>query len=201
MIMKVLVFGHSYVRDLGQYLSDWDREVALSNKTVALEFTFKSYPGKDYDYILNNPSEFEFVSSVDPDIVVIIFVGNLLVESVSDAQIKELAYKFFDKLQSVVKPTCLKLVSQIEPRFLEGPNKFGAVPYELFQRRRTLVNNYVNTKVRRKFKLVDYMVLLGNRAYMSREKYENKGVHLNLEGLKAYQAAVLGAIVHALNNC
>ena len=37
MIMKVLVFGHSYVRDLGQYLSDWDREVALSNKTVALE--------------------------------------------------------------------------------------------------------------------------------------------------------------------
>ena len=53
--MKILLFGHSYVRHL-ERLGNWDRELSLtSGKKVDYKFFFKSHPGKDYEHLLNNP--------------------------------------------------------------------------------------------------------------------------------------------------
>ena len=52
--MRELLFGHSYVNHLRQ-LGGWNREITLQNNSrVNVEFLFKSYPGKDFRYFLDN---------------------------------------------------------------------------------------------------------------------------------------------------
>ena len=54
-MMKILLFGHSYLRHL-ERLGNWYRELSLtSDKKVDCKFLFKSHPGKDYEYLLRNP--------------------------------------------------------------------------------------------------------------------------------------------------
>ena len=63
--MKILLFGHSYVRHL-ERLGNWDRELSLtSGKKVDCKFLFKSHPGKDYGYLLRNPQEFEIIRLIN----------------------------------------------------------------------------------------------------------------------------------------
>ena len=47
--LNVLVFGHSYVRNL-ERLGHWDREIQGRN----CRFQFVTYPGKDYAFLLEH---------------------------------------------------------------------------------------------------------------------------------------------------
>ena len=89
--MKILLFGHSYVRHL-ERLGNWDRELSLiSGKKVDCKFLFKSHPGKDYEYLLSNPQEFEIVRLINPDISVVILGGNSISDKHSNTKINDLA--------------------------------------------------------------------------------------------------------------
>ena len=48
--MKVLLFGHSYVKNL-QQLGNWNTSIEINEGTsIDLEFAFRGYSGKDYNY-------------------------------------------------------------------------------------------------------------------------------------------------------
>ena len=196
--MKVLLYGHSYVRKLEQ-LGNWNREITLNNGgKVDCQFLFKAFPGEDYDYFLNNPQEFHIINLIKPDVVVVILGGNSIVNSVSNSAIKLKATEFYTKLREVVDPLCLRLAVQVEPRFSKAGNKFGTPEAEEFNQRKQIINNHVNKTVKRN-KLVEGVILLGSVNYLNDSKYFVDGVHLNKIGLQMYRDAILGGLKYALD--
>ena len=197
--MKILLFGHSYVRHL-ERLGNWDRELSLtSGKKVDCKFLFKSHSSKDYGYLLRNPQEFEIIRLIDPDIIVVILGGNYISDKHSNIEINDMASEFYNKLKQVVRLDCLRLAVQIEPRFVDAGNKFGMPEAEEYNRRRTVVNNYVNKKLK-KYGLVDNVILPGSVNYLRDPKYFSDGVHLKTEGLLMYKEVVIGRLKCALEN-
>ncbi|MPC85871.1 hypothetical protein E2C01_080670 [Portunus trituberculatus] len=74
--MKVLFYGHSFVLALCNYCH-WDKELEVGGERVEIDCHFRYHSGKDYQFVLNRPREFEALAEVNPDIVVIIFGANL----------------------------------------------------------------------------------------------------------------------------
>lgn len=196
--MKVLIFGHSFVRDL-LCLGDWNREVELEDGSKEnLEFLFRYYSGKDFDYFLSHLETFEVIKNINPDAIVIVLGGNLIVDANSNSAIKLLATDFYNQLKQVIRPECIKFATQIEPRFCKKGNRFGTPEAEEFNRRRTQINNHFGS-VLKKRKLVDYLVFIREDFKYSPELYKPDGIHLSKEGLELLKGSVIGGIVYALN--
>ena len=198
--MKILMFGHSYVNYLKD-LGDWNREICLSSgERVDCQFLFRGYSGKDYQFLLNNPTEFRMIELVNPDIIVIVLGGNSISNNITNTEINDLALQFYTQLNTVVRPECLKLAVQVEPRFVQEGNRFGTPGPDEYNKRRTILNNFVNKKLKQKNHLIDNVVLLGSIEYLREAKYFTDGVHLTKEGLLRYKDALLGGITYALEN-
>ena len=197
--MRVLLFGHSYVNHL-RHLGNWNREVNLQdNSRVSLEFLFKSYPGKDFRYFLDHDETFNVVRSEQPDAIVVILGGNSITSQYGNAEIKLMAEDFFKKLNNFLKPGCIRFVVQVETRFCKAGNRFGAPEHKEFERRRTLINNWYNGRIKRKG-LVDRVVLLGSIKFLNTEEnFDADGVHLNRQGLESYQTAVVDSVRYHLD--
>ena len=69
---------------------------------------------------------------------------------------------------------------------------------EQYNKKRQLINNFVNKSLRKSRHLVDHIVLLGSINLFSADKFKHDGVHLKLEGLQMYQEIVINAIKYAL---
>ena len=195
--MKVLIFGHSYVEHLKE-LGNWNRNLTLENgKGVGLEFEFRGYRGKDFDFFLENDRVFNVVSEVNPDIIVVIIGGNSIVDSVTNSEIKKKSCLFFRKLNNFLSGGCIRLVAQVEPRYSKT-NKFGTPSHLLYEKRRNIINNHYN-KALKKLKLVDNIIMLGSVNNLNKRENFSDGVHLNKTGLRMYQDAVLRTISYVLN--
>lgn len=158
--MRVVLVGHSYVKYL-ERLPGWQGAVTLDNgEQVELEFEFRSQPGKDYLYFLDNPGETDAIGNFNPEVVVTILGVNSIVNSVTNSEINSRASAFYTRLNQVVGPNCLKLAVQIEPRFCSAGNRFRTPESVEFNQRRQVLNNYLN-KTLKKHKLIDNIILLG----------------------------------------
>ena len=197
--MRILLFGHSYVNHLRQ-LGHWNTEVTLNNNNrVALEFLFRSYPGKDYQYFLEHDETFDVFRAGHFDAVVIVLGGNAITTRHSDPEIRSMAEEFFTKLNTYLRPGCVRFVAQVETRFCEPGNRFGTPEHAEFERRRTLLNNCYTVKLRRKG-LIDRVILLGSKNYLNnRDNFADDGVHLKPEGLELYKRAVVSSVHYHLN--
>ena len=197
--MKVLLFGHSYVRNL-ERLGNWDREIQLNTSDkINCNFYFKSFPGKDYEFLVDHPHEVDKIQLIDPDIIIVILGGNSVTNKYTNIQINELAFKFYTKLKSVVRPDCIILPVQIEPRFV-GPNNIHGTPTAIgFNRRRNVLNNYVNKQLKKKG-LINRIILLGSVNFLGNPNLFTDGVHLSREGLNKYRNTLFGGIRYALEN-
>ena len=70
--MRVLVVGHSYVRDLATH-SPWQQEPTLSTGgRVNPVYSFLDYPGKDFDFFLDHPAWQDRVREIDPEVVIVV---------------------------------------------------------------------------------------------------------------------------------
>lgn len=195
--MKILVFGHSYVRDLSRF-GPWDCELELENgEKVPTSFEFKAYPGKDFAYFLSNPGEVSKILDVDPDVVIVVLGGNSVTAALSNIQINEQARAFYTLLKAAVKPSCLKLAVQVEPRFVSSGNRHRVPEASEFNRRRQTLNNYLNKNLKRQG-LVDRVILLGSVNYLNHPQYFRDGVHLSGAGLERYKETVLDGLRYAL---
>ena len=148
--MKVLIVGHSYVRDLAR-LQGWHQNsrVTLDNNTVvSLEYQFQSYPGKDFDHFLNHPELFNRIGGAYPDIIVVILGGNAIVSNLSNSDLRGLIRAFYGKLNEVLYDGCIRIAMQVEPRRPRSNNRHGAPTYALYSRRRNIANSYYNRSIR-----------------------------------------------------
>lgn len=197
--MKILLFGHSYVRDLANF-GQWDRQLDLrTGESIPVEFAFKSFPGKDYGYFLDNPSLVTQIRQDCPDVIVLILGGNSITASISDLQLKEQAATFYELLNEQLKGDCLKLAVQVEPRFMPTGNRFGVPDSEVFNRRRQTINNFVNRQLKRRG-LVDRVITLGSVNYLNDPRYFRDGVHLRGIGLERYKDSVIAGVRYALEH-
>ena len=149
--------------------------------------------------MLDNPQEFEIIRRIDPDIIVVILRGNSICENNTNLEINDLALEFYTRLGKVVRPDCLKMAVQIEPRIVEAGNRFQMPEPEEFNRRRAVINNFMNKKLK-KCNLINNVILLGSVNILRDPKYFTDGVHLKKEGLMKYRDAVIGGLVYALEN-
>ena len=198
--MRLLMLGHSYVRDLKRF-SDWHRDLHLeldNGFNIPIDVRFQAYPGKDYSHFLNNLELFELVREVKPEVVVIILGGNSIVNNVTNCEINTKAKEFYVHLNNVLPSGCLRLATQIEPRFPFEGNRFGAPTAIEYGRRRNVINNYINKQIK-KSGAVDGVIMLGGESYLNNEASFSDGVHLKPVGLEKYKDAVLGGIKFALN--
>ena len=193
--MKVSVIGHSYVKYLENLGPDsW--KVRLENVQGLLEkaeFKFKSFPGKDYQYVLEHFSELEFLKEENPDIVVVILGGNSIIDTNTNADIKVWIREFYGRLRTLVRPNCRIISAQIEPRFPAPGNRFGAPDPEKFKRRRAILNDWVNKSLR-KHGIIDNIILIAGREYFDHPSHFVDGVHLKQRSLLELQRLILGTI-------
>ena len=194
--MKVLIYGHSYVRDLHQKCS-WE-EALPEGRALDITYEFRYFPGKDFEYILNKPGEFDDLAGLNPDIIVVVLGGNSITFDKTNNEIKDLMHCFYKKLNDTL-PRAIKLAVQIEPRFCLPGNRHGAPEAEEFNRRRQVLNNFVNKTIK-KNGLVDHMVLLGSTEYLNHHQFFRDGVHLSGVGLVRYQAAIQNTVQYAVES-
>lgn len=192
--MKVLVYGNSYVRDL-QSKCHWS-DIMVNEQQEKIEYHFRYFCGKNYEYLLNKEGEFDIVAAIEPDVIVVVLGGNSIVNSKSNDEVRALIHDFYVKLRESL-PDSIIIATQIEPRFCPPGNRHGAPEAEEFNRRRTVLNNYMNKTIKNAG-LINYMVLLGSKNFLNHHQFFLDGVHLNGVGLERYQTAILSTIRYAL---
>ena len=197
--MKLLIVGHSYVRELRRQGS-WHLNLKLKlaqGEEQPCDVIFQEYPGKDYRFFLDNRNLFSKIGEVNPDIIVIILGGNSIVESKTNPEITQEIREFYGLLNGMLNG-CLRLAVQIEPRFPIPNNPHGAPESHVFNQRRHVINNFVNKRIK-KAGLIDSVILLGGEGYLNNEEFYADGVHLGIEGLVKYKRAIVSGIEFALN--
>ena len=195
--MNVVLFGHSYVRDLRR-CRPWDGILSLRNgENVSLHYEFRPFPTRDFAYFLENPREVERIATLHPHVVVTVLGGNSIVGDISNSQIKHQAHEFFSLLRETVGPACVILAVQVEPRFVEAGNRFGAPAADEFNRRRQLINNYMNKTLKQKG-FIDRMIILGSTNFMNNPANFSDGVHLTGDALLRYKDSIVNGIRYAL---
>ena len=196
---KVLIFGHSYARELAG-VGPWDIVVTgAEGQEYQLAFEFRGYPGRDYGWLLENPQKIEEIRDLNPDIVVVILGGNSITAALSNTEICHQAAEFYTLLKAAAKPACLKLAVQIESRFVAPGNRHGAPQAVEFNQRRTIINNFVNKRLRRRG-LVDRMILLGGAGHIVNPANFADGVHLRRAALARYKQSIINGISYALGH-
>ena len=180
--MKVLIFGHSYVRDLCQ-LRPVLREFVLDESRAEIKVFYKHFPGKDFNYFVNRPSELECIRNVEPDIIFVILGGNIISNELDNQTIRYYCRDFYVLLRQYVPSSCKIIASEVELRFCRSNNRFNAPTEEIFQRKRRLLNCFIKDKLKKKG-IVDHMFFLGGTGGLMLAGYfKADGVHLNHRGL------------------
>ena len=71
--MKLLILGHSYVRDLSKLGVSY-----ITHERNVIDVKYVAYPGASYDLFLRDPSKLTAALSYNPDIVVVVLAGNAM---------------------------------------------------------------------------------------------------------------------------
>ena len=193
--------GHSYVKYL-QRLGGWDNvvEVLDSGESVKFEFSWLAFPGKDFEYFINNPAIFQTIKRRNPDIIVTILGGNAITNAVTNEQIKSDARRYFELQKEACGGNCLRLAFQVERRFAAENNRFNVPQEHQYNQRRALLNNFLNKSIRKGSGLVHNIINLGGDDYLNNPNNFSDGVHLKIEGLMLYQKIMINGLVYALNH-
>ena len=194
--MKILIVGHSYVKYLRELA--WKESFTKSNGSVVhLDYQFLFYPGEDFHQFISIADRFETVSEIDPDLVVTVFGGNSITNYRSNNEIKDNAFRFFQRLRGVVRPDCLILATQIEARHLPYGNRHDVPQFDEFNRRRQNINNFMNKEIKWNG-FIDHMILLGSIKFINNPDNYRDGVHLNVQGMSTYRQVIENCILYAL---
>ena len=157
--MKVLIFGHTYARDLCQ-LRPTLCEFVLEESRVEIKIFYKHFPGKDFNYFVNRSSELERIRNVEPNIIFVISGRNIISNELDNQTIRYYCRDFYILLRQYVPSSCKIIASEVKLRFCRSNNRFNAPTEEIFQRKRKLFNCFIKDKLKKKG-IVDHMFFLG----------------------------------------
>lgn len=191
--MHVVIFGHSYVRDLECYGD-------LIRGGHGVTITYKSFPGRDFRHFNRRPELIEGAITGVPDIVIVILGGNSILDSIPKACLFEQCRKFYSFLRNFlneINPACKIVAAQCELRFYKPSNRYGAPGPEEFRIKR----NYFNTYIRR-MNLKDNLLIVAGPGRLDHQKYyRSDGIHLNDSGLRLYASLVSSTLWYIMNHC
>lgn len=185
--MKLLVFGHSYVRDLAKLNVN---QMMIEQRSVEIKYVSK--PGASYESINKQPELLTEAITYKPDVVIIILGGNSIIRDRANYEIFRECRSFYQLLRSEL-PNAIVISAQVELRFYDTPNKFGAPSIELFRQKRSELNRFLN-----RLKLKNNVLIIAGPGRLDNESYYRDGVHLNNSGLRVYMAILKSTVCYAV---
>ena len=196
-MMKVLLFGHSYVRDLCQ-LRPAVREFVLEKSQTEIKLLDKYFPGRDFKYFLDHPTELECIRNIEPDFIFVILGGNTIVNDLDSPTIKWYCRNFYVLLRQYIPSSCKIIASEVELRFCLSNNRFNAPTEDTFQRKRRNLNFFMKDRLKKQG-TIDHMFFLGGTGgLMLADYFRTDGVHLNLRGLTKLRQMIKRMIRYAV---
>ena len=189
MIFKVVIFGHSFVRDIA---SLGRRVITLSND-VEFCLNYLSVPGASFATFLNDNKHFEHLRSLNPDFVIVLLGGNDLRIDTELAEVYKDCTKFYTRLREIV-PDSIIIASQIENRFYKSENRFGSPVGENFDFLRRHFNRFLRNKP---FK--DFLLQVQGPNRLDKKENYRDCVHLNSLGLNKYFEIIKCTLSFAYN--
>ena len=173
--MKVLLFGHSYVKDLKNL---GYKSFVSNNVTFQLEYLYQ--PGGSYELFLNDHSLLNSAFEYQPDFIIVIIGGNALNNSKPDEEIRKQCRDFYQMLRNGLPNTTI-IAAQLELRFYESNNRWNAPDSAEYLRRRNNMNTFL-----KRLKLKDALMMVAGKNRIDCASYYRDGVHLNRVGLIKY---------------
>ena len=174
-IMKLAVFGHSYVRDLST-LQHFRLEFGSE---LYLEVSYFCFAGARFTTFLTNPDLLSDLVAYGPDCLVVIVGGNDFSSHVPLSDICKNCKEFYKLLREKL-PKAKIYATQVELRFYKTPNRFCSLDSVTYKK----VSGYFNTYLK-KFKLIDRLIcILGPNRLSNESFYKADGVHLNTAGIR-----------------
>ena len=182
--MKVLILGHSYVRDLERL---GNREITVNN--ILVHLSYLSFPGFRFVDFLQSPKLLDKAISLFPDIILVILGGNDIRTDVDLSVVKDNCRDFFALLCSKFSGSFI-IASQIEFRHLKKVNRHSSPAEDLFRKLANSFNNWLN---KQKFK--DKILIVNGVGKLSDASlFKADGVHLNIHGLEILFELIVSAL-------
>ena len=173
--MKVVVLGHSYVRDLSRL----GNERIKVGTSLEAEISYLAFPGIKFSTFIENQGLLNFVFETQPEHLVVILGGNDFDNYRSLNEVKTSAEVFYRILKNNLPNTRI-YATQVETRFYTSGNHFDCPLPEVYK----YVTNYFNKKLR-KLPYVDNIIcILGPGRLSNRDLFKADGVHLKLAGVR-----------------
>ena len=187
--MKLLLVGHSYVRDL------WRREVRgfeVGGTVVQTRYVFKG--GASYETYLNSPELLGRIGQESADIVVVILAGNSIKDSVTNQQIYEKATLFYRRLR-IIFPSAIFVAAEVEQRFYELGNYWGCPVGLEYKRRRQAINTFL-----KRFKEKQHLLMVAGPRRLDNQDLYRDQVHLTNKGLDRYWKMIIATVDYVISN-
>ena len=189
--MKLLLFGHSYVRDLSNL---GILNFRVNQFDISVKYLY--WPGAGYKKFLDNPSLIAEAVKYKPDIVVVILGGNSIRRDIGNHELFDHCRKFYTILRDLT-PDSLIIPAQVQlRRYSREPRKLEYPQFRIFKQKRNSLNQFL-----KRLKLKDNLLIIAGLGRLdSVEYYKRDGVHLNAEGLRVYMAILKTTVAYAIEN-
>ena len=188
--MKVVLLGHSYVRDLGR-LSESTLEV---NSSVKLEISYSAFPGAKFSHFLENLDRLQDLFHAQPEFVVVILGGNDFDNNSPLSEICDRARAFYHILRSNL-PRSKIFAAQVECRFYRPNNRFECPEAAQYKK----ITSYFN-KFLKKLSYIDNLIcVLGPNRLSNKSLFKTDGVHLTLAGVQKLWDIIRSFLVHKVS--
>ena len=175
--VTVVLFGHSYVRDIAQlnrFSIDFSADIKLKLKYI-------HHPGATFKSFLDNRSKLDSLFEAQPQILIVILGGNDLSVDVNLSRVYSDCALFYKLIRKNLPDTCV-IAAQIESRFLTRVNRFGTPAAQEFSR----LGNYFNRKLK-SIKDKNYILIVkGANRLCNPAFYKLDRIHLNNRGIEKY---------------
>ena len=187
--MKILVFGHSYVRDLASLRVD-----SLNWQSQTLRIEYKSFPGAGYERFLDSPALLESLLTSKPDIIIVILGGNSITRDIVNHELQARCKRFYQLLRQSA-PNAILIPAQVELRRYSPNRRFDNPPAEIFKQKRNSLNQFL-----KRLRLKDRLLIIAGPGRLDDNRYYRDGVHLNTAGLRVYMNILKSTVVYALDH-
>ena len=188
--MRLLIFGHSYVRDLCNCNLF---NLVIENKNINIKYIY--YPGAGYHKILRNPHLLiDPLHSFNPDIVITILGGNSVYSTTEYSIVTEQCREFYKILRNNSRNNCVVIAAQIEQRYF-GRRGIVSALSEPYRKRRNKFNKFLN-----KLKSVDHILMVGGHGRLDHRVFYRDNTHLNNIGLRKYITYIKCTVAFAIRN-
>ena len=185
-IYNLAVIGHSQVKNLSKLDK---RSIAIDAKLIRIKY-FHSM-GSTYGSIMRSRA-FQDMWQYQPHFIVVWIAGNEVGSSKCREEIKQEMETFYQALRDEFPMACL-ISTQVEDRFYEEENDYGAPTGEEWRLKRQCINNHLNKKLHDR----DYLITLaGSDGLDDSDAYydPNDFIHLNEDGLEKFFTKLEGVV-------